>query len=221
MDEGQGMNSRENSEIEVRFAGLSQRVTGMETAIKQISSQISGLANSFNERSRTPWGVLFAGVGVLVTVMLAVGGLAYSPILNGLTRADADIQGLRANGLSVAAFEQFKSTYENNRIANRTDTDAKFGILRDEIAGDVARIDKMLDQQVPRAEHERVWDNYSQQDVAIRDQLTTAVAGLQRQIDELNRANSSVYGTRDIIRDLQAEIGSLRDRIQTIPAPTS
>ncbi len=221
MDEDTDMSAREDREIEVRFAGLSQRVTGIETAINQISAQISGLANSFNERSRTPWGVLFAGAGVMVTVLIAVGGLAYSPILSGLNRADADIASLRTNALSVAAFEQFKATYENNRVTSRTDNDAKLVVLREAIDTNIARLDKQLESVVPRAEHERVWNSYSQQDVAIRDQLANSIANVQRQIDELNRANSSVYGTRDVIRDLQGEIGNLREQLRTIPRPTS
>ena len=48
---------------------------------------------------------------------------------------------------------------------------------------------------VPRAEHERVWQNYTSKD---QDR--------QRQIDELKQTQGSVYGARDLILDLRERL---------------
>jgi len=49
------------------------------------------------------------------------------------------------------------------------------------------------------AEHERVWQNYTNKD-----------DDLQRQLDEMKQAAGSVYGLRDILLDLR----NRKDRVE-------
>jgi C-terminal processing protease CtpA/Prc len=60
---------------------------------------------------------------------------------------------------------------------------------------------------VPRAEHERVWQNYMNKD-----------QDLQRQLDEVKEAQGSVYGARDVILDLRERLDRVeRQRIAAHP----
>lgn len=198
----------DNADIDVRFAGLQQRVAGIESAVQNVSSQVSALATTLNDRSRTPWGVLLTGAGVMISVLVVLGGLAYAPIRDGLARADRDILEARSNSLSVASFLDFKSSYENNRITSRSDNDAKFAAARAQTDTDLKRVEETLKGQVPRAEHERVWANYDQRFV---DQ--------QRQIDELKANQSATYGVRDVILDYRERLDRL-ERSRSTGLPT-
>jgi hypothetical protein len=195
------------ADIDVRFAGLQQRVSGIEQAVQGVAQQVSALATTLNDRSRTPWGILISGAGFMMGVVAVVGGLAYAPIREAIADTKADIRLISENGLSIAAFGEFKNTYENNRIASRNDNDAKFAAMRLEATSDIARIEEQLKGQVPRAEHERVWASYDQR---FTDQ--------QRQIDEIKSNQASTYGVRDVILDYRDRLDRLERSRQGIPA---
>lgn len=198
------------ADIDVRFAGLQQRVTGIEQAVQGVATQVSNLAATFNDRSRTPWGILLTGAGVTISVLVVLGGLAYSPINAGIQRADRDISETRASALSVSSFLDFKSTYENNRIASRNDNDAKFAASKAQTETDIKRLEDALKDQVPRAEHERVWTNYDQR-----------FADVQRQLDEMKASQASTYGVRDVILDYRERLDRLEQRRQAEAAQTN
>lgn len=199
-------NRGEGADIDVRFAGLQQRVTGIEQAVQGVATQVSNLAATFNDRSRTPWGILLTGAGVMISVLVVLGGLAYSPINAGIQRADRDIGEVRASALSVSSFLDFKATYENNRIASRNDNDAKFAASKTQVETDIARLESNLKDQVPRAEHERVWQNYDQR-----------FSDAQRQIDELKTALGSIYNARDVIIDLRERLDRVERTRRSVP----
>lgn len=203
------MASRDNgADIDVRFAGLQQRVAGIESAVQNVSSQVSALAATFNDRSRTPWGILITGASFMMAVILAVGGLAYAPIREAITDAKADVRAISDAAVSVSAFTDFKSTYENNRIASRNDNDAKFAAARSAVDTDLTRVEDQLKDQVPRAEHERVWLGYDQRFMDV-----------QRQVDELKQAQSATYGLRDVILDIRERQDRL-ERARSSGLPT-
>lgn len=186
------------ADIDVRFAGLQQRVSGIEAAVNNVSSQVSALATTLNDRSRTPWGILISGAGFLVTVILIVGGLAYQPIREAVSETKLDLRTMEERAVSIAAFTDFKSTYENNRIASRNDNDAKFAATRADLDAKILRLESELQNQVPRGEHERVW--------AAQDQR---FADMQRQLDELKSSQASTYGVRDVILDYRERLDRL------------
>lgn len=66
-----------------------------------------------------------------------------------------------------------------------------------------ASVKEIRESLVPRAEHERVWQNYTNKD-----------EDLQRQVDELKQSQGSVYGARDVILDLRQRLDRVeRERI--------
>lgn len=62
----------------------------------------------------------------MISILVVLGGLAYSPINAGIQRADRDIVEVRVRALSVSSFLDSKATYDDNRIALRNNNDAKF-----------------------------------------------------------------------------------------------
>lgn len=76
---------------------------------------------------------------------------------------------------------------------------------RQRIEGSIADIRAGL---VPRAEHERVWQNYDQR-----------FADEQRQIDELKAGSASIYNQRDVIRDILERLDRAEQRKASLPPP--
>lgn len=162
-------------------AALTQRVTGVEAAVESIRKDIHGLVSKFDERSKMPWGTLLAGLTLfwmVITSFVTIGG---GVVAWGLTQQNANI---------VKTLDEFKATYENNRILSRQDYDARF-----------ARVDATLMTSVPRGEHEQIWAADAQRFLE-----------LQRQIDETKTALGSTYSLRDYIGRLTERIDTLEER---------
>lgn len=157
----------------------------MNTGFQSVNAAIGTLSNELRSNSKTQWPVIWAAAGVCFTVLATGGAFFYSSLSKGLGRLDVNISEVSKDAVSIAAFQDFRATYENSRVVSRNEYIDKFGQMN-------AAIGKVNDQLVPRAELERVW----QSDDAEKAQL-------QKQIDEIKQAQASTYGARDIIFDLK------------------
>lgn len=195
---------------DAKFAALEQRVYGLERGVQDlgtqfsgrisdVSSQIAGLSAKLDERSRTPWATIVSAMGVVLAVVVAGGQLAKMPIDDAITRLERDTAALDKDTVPLSTFTEFKSTYENNRTINRLDIDAKVAKINGDMKTieDRSRADR--DAVVPRAEHQERWRAQDQ-----------AIAGLQRQIDDLKTSLGGIYGARDVIIDLRERL----DRVE-------
>jgi hypothetical protein len=93
-----------------RIAHLDSRVTGLEQGIKDVVSAVRDLSTDFKqdsvrraeaqlkaqsdarESSKTPWGVIFAGLGVMLAVITAIGGALYAPIHSTQTEIKTELR---------------------------------------------------------------------------------------------------------------------------------
>jgi hypothetical protein len=179
-----------------QYARLSERVenqgkdivdlrSNMNTGFQSVNASLASLSNELRSNSRTQWPVIWAAAGVCFAIIVALGSQALSPIKDSIAETKTDIRDISAVSLSVAAFTDFKSTYENNRIVSRNENIDKFNNLS-------ASIETVRKDQVPRAELERVWASEDLQK-----------AQLQKQIDELKQAQANTYSARDLLLDMR------------------
>ena len=180
-----GMAQRMDAQAKAQSDKIDQMFTSFD---KRFSDQIGSTNAQLAERGKTPWGLLISAMGVMIVIVQGLSSLQFGPVRADIDRLNATMSSLSVNSTSVAAFAEFKSTYENNRITSRQDNDNRF-----------AAIETKFQNQVPRGEHERVWASY--------DQRFTDV---QRQVDEVKAAQGSVYGARDVILDLRERL----DRVE-------
>ncbi|GGE54305.1 hypothetical protein GCM10007276_34230 [Agaricicola taiwanensis] len=122
-----------NASADPRYAALEQRVYGVEQTLQGISAQITGLASKWDERGRTQWPTIFSAMGVLLAILVTIGGMAWLPIKQAQERSDRDIAGLRADAVSIATFQDFRATYENDRMLLRQDNDARLKRLEEDL----------------------------------------------------------------------------------------
>lgn len=121
------------------------------------------------------------------------------------------VQGIETQLTSIAAEFRARSTTQWSTLAS-------FGVLVITVAGvlgwqtlrplerDMDRFYaatlKLTESIVPRGEHIEKWDGNK-----------TAIANLQRQIDELSKRSGDVYTARDLLIELQREQRDLRSRV--------
>jgi len=198
---------------EARVARLAERVdnqglriTHLETVVtKGFSDMQQTFGKQFNDMSaelrskdRTPWGVIWSAMGVCAVIIFGIGGALYYPVREAMTESKAEIRALQVNALSVAAFQDFRAAYENNRIVTRAEYLDRFNQVG-------ISVKEVRDQQVPRKELERTWQLYDQQ-----------VINLQRQIDDLQRETSGIYTSRDKILEQGEEIKTLQNTLRQL-----
>lgn len=178
------------------WARLSERVenqgkdivdlrSNMNTGFQSVQSSINALSNELRSSSKTQWPVIWAAAGVCFGIIVALGSQALSPIKEAVSETKTDLRVTAQNALSVAAFTDFKATYENNRVVSRNDLIDKFNQVN-------TQLDTIRKDQVPRAELERTWQSEDQQR-----------AQMQKQIDELKQGQATTYSARDLLLDMR------------------
>jgi hypothetical protein len=190
---------------DAEYGRLEQRVYGIEQGVAQLIQQIerdrsemaaqmgqdrahfdtrfSSLQETMTERSRTPWGILISGLSLIVTMMIALGTLAYMPIKAQIE--DTKIEVGRLAGLVVPRVEHEREWSRSEKVVNT---------ILDQIHRNQAAI-------VPRGEHEEKWRGQASRD-----------ADLQRQVDDLRRTLGDTYSLKDALRAMQGRLDRIETR---------
>ncbi|MCJ2053969.1 hypothetical protein [Methylobacterium sp. J-070] len=171
-----------------RLSALETRVEGIAGSLNSVVSAVNALGDKIDRRSATPWAVIWSAVGVGLTVLTVVGGLAYWPVTAGLTelksgllliqdRADKRIEGLAANQVTRAEHE-----------VHWRSQDRDYDFMRDRIGRVEARFEKRADQV--RADMQRIEDRLvSGSELQARFEAQDRITGMLRgEVDEHIRA---------------------------------
>lgn len=193
-----------------------QRVSGLEDAVKALSSgqdqlardfslqlskvstelasEIKSVATSLQERSKVPWQAL----GVMLTFVALIGGMAYMPISENQKRMEALLLKLDEAKIGKA---EFQSVISN--AAQRRDDAQRAGEERDRETR--AQVEKIRGEIVSRGEHAEKWQGIQQR---FSDQ--------QRQLDRIQADLSGIYTPRDAFSTLTRRMDdverALRDK---------
>ncbi|EPE95695.1 hypothetical protein [Rhizobium grahamii] len=195
------------------WARLSERVenqgkdivdlrSNMNTGFQTINSAISTLSNELRTNSKTQWPVIWSAAGVCFTILAALGAFFYGTLSKGQDRLDTAIVET-SKGVQASLEKMTEKMVTQKELEWRTARSSE-----DRQRTDIA-IKDIRDNLVPRAEHQRVWQNY---DDRSKD--------FQRQIDEIKQAQGSVYGQRDFMLDIRERLDRLeRDRARAAATP--
>ena len=173
---------RQVTALDVRYAGLEQKVYGLDQSILGIKSAVDSLAAKFEERSRTPWGVLASIAGVSLTLIMAVGALAYAPILSNVQRIEVAVDRNHAQVLAAIVKQDEQKVDRDQYLSDQ----ARGREYRDDVK-------KQLEKMVPADFHKIQWE---------ADQREKA--NTQRQIDELKNVVNNFVTVSDTIKNLQS-----------------
>jgi DNA repair exonuclease SbcCD ATPase subunit len=162
------------SEMRSGFKAIESSMSAMSTEMR---SSVAGLTTTISERNKPQW----QAIAVALSFCTIVGGLVYWPINSSTSRLE--------NALATIADKMVTQKELEYRTSRGAEDRSRME----------ASIKKLDDDQVPRAEHARAWQNYDQR---LMDQ--------QRQVDEVKQALGGIYGTRDALLDLRSRL----DRVE-------
>lgn len=69
---------------------LEERVYGIERTLTAIGVRLDALGTQLAERNRPQYGLMISLGSLIVVVMVALGGIAYAPIISGMYRQEID-----------------------------------------------------------------------------------------------------------------------------------
>lgn len=182
---------------------LSERVDGLQADFasfrSEIGSTLKALSDKFDERSRTPWGHIWSAAGVLMTVLVALGGLAFYPVSQGQTALAKALDTVSERMVTEKELGAVVANAAARRDDAQRQTEARFARAE-------ADIDGLQKSVVPRGEHEReqaeqrrVDDGLEREIADLRDRLkgyvpAEAVAPFVKQLDDLQRRFNATRG---------------------------
>lgn len=99
-------------QIDYRIDGVYKKIDGVATEVRM---GLDALAAKLTDRSTPKFGVIFAGLTLMTTVLALIGGIAWYPIKSGLDDSKADIRRLEDH-----RYAEQQKLMEELRIENRT-----------------------------------------------------------------------------------------------------
>lgn len=179
-----------SDEASVNIGALQQRVYGLEQAIGGISQQIGALATKIDQRGQTNWPVIIGFGGFALSVMVAIGGMAYWPI----RETQSDLKSVLAETNKSIATLANQTAFQINQIGER------FVSIR-ELEGRSSRT---------QADIARMNADITAQEINLRRSMEQSDANLQRQIDDQKKAFGDTFSLRDALQQMRREIDDLR-----------
>lgn len=173
-----------------RVEGQGRRLTNLEQTVAAGFRQVENSIGALSNEFRNSQRPQWQAIGVALTFAALIGALAYWPIRESTNDLKDAITVLSEKVVTQKELEWRTARAQEDR----TRTEIGIRDLRDGL--------------VPRQEHERVWASYDQR-----------LVDLQRQIDEIKQATTSVYNQRDIILDLRERIDRLEVRRSRVSSP--
>lgn len=180
---------RRQSDLESEMRnGFRQIETSFQSFTNETRNAFTSISQTISERGRTPWGVIISAGLFFMTVVSAVGALAYWPILS----VTNDLKNSQTNIVERMVTQKELEWRTARASEERLRQDMTF-----------RNIDNAM---VPRAELDRVFQGYDQR---IQDQ--------QRQIDETKSIIGNTYSLRDYIGRLTERLDQLEQRTLYTP----
>lgn len=183
-----GVPDAEYGRLEQRVYGIEQSVSALVQQIERDRSELASqmgqdrthfdarftaLQDSFNERTKTPWSILIAAFSLIVTMMIALGTLAYMPIKSQMEDTKLDVARLAAS------------------LVPRVEHEREWGRTEKSLAAMLDLIQRNQAAIVPRGEHEETWRGQVARD-----------GDLQRQIEEIRRTFGDAHSSKDVLRSI-------------------
>lgn len=181
--DAEAVTARLTERVENQGARINALAVDMARGFSEVNKHLNDLSRDFQSGNKTQWPVIWSAMGVCFMILFGIGGALYWPVREGVTEMKLDLRELtkaaalqiaevQKSSLSQTAFQDFRATYENNRIVARTEYIDKF-----------SAVNARLDQAATKGEIEDLM-------ILIRDRI----ADLQRQLDEMKRPGRSSPG---------------------------
>lgn len=193
-------------ETRLNMGAMFQRIVANEQIIGNVAASVNALttrvetmftslASKIDDKTATRWPVIWAAMGVGVSVLALFGAMAYAPINSSVARNE------RATEKIAESIVVFTTAVAKDFVTVR-ELDARTARGQTDFSRAFEQIKEIRNDLVSRSEHAERWRAQDQ-----------AVANLQRQIDVQAAQFGQVYSAKDVIARMEREIEMLkRDR---------
>jgi hypothetical protein len=213
------------SGLEKDYQELRRAVLGLDTKIESTVSALSsrfdaaiaGINSKLDARSQTPWLAIWAGLGVFITITVAVGGAMYAPLSSNQGRLDVAVSSLVNNGVFQRQYDADQARLVSNLSDLRKDlnTTTLTTVLRDRYQNDIIRLDAGIEslkqRQARNEDRYMLQSDFNAQHSDLKAFLASQVENLQREVVGLQDRLNQIWSARDAITDLRSRL----DRLET------
>jgi hypothetical protein len=131
-----------------RLSALETRVEGVVGTLQTVLTAISNLNEKIDRGRATPWAVIFSALGVLLSFVVAIGGLAYLPVKTDISDIKTALVSVQDRADRRLEALQSKTVTRDEHEVHWKSQDRDYDFMRDRIG----RVEKRLEQRVDRLE---------------------------------------------------------------------
>jgi hypothetical protein len=203
----------------VRVDNLSDDVHGIQLEMRSMRTELFAAINSLASKQEAATTPNWQMYGVQVSVIVAIGAMAYWPINASTNDLKTTVATLAANVVSQKQYDADAALTRSDRAGLRADlsTVSQTYIQQQRYNTDMAKIagefHDLNESVVSRKEHEQRWIQFDALTVDLKKDIEIQVANLQRQVDALASKESQTYTTRDALLTSQQDMNRLRERL--------
>lgn len=136
---------RDYNDVKRTLVALDNRIDSSISSLgTKFESALSSLANKVDAKSTTQWPLIFSGLGVLVTIVVVIGGMAYMPIQRDAARLDSSVAAILDRGVFQREYTSDQSRVADGLRGLRADVNVNIQQQRYNV--DQERLTKMLDE---------------------------------------------------------------------------
>lgn len=120
-----GVLDNEVREVNTRLFNLDEKFDKVMTGFaEEFRAAITGLSAQFNERQKTPWGVLISGASVILAISITIGGLGISPIQSRIAKMEEDmVPRKEVEFRDKVAIDRINRLEDDLRVINKREQD--------------------------------------------------------------------------------------------------
>lgn len=203
----------------VRVDNLSDDVHGIQLEMRSMRSEFLAAINSLASKQEAATSPNWQMYGVQVSVIVAIGAMAYWPINSATSDLKAAVSMLAANTVPQRQYDADAALTRTERAGLRSDitTVSQTYIQQQRYNADMAKVEAALrdlrENLVSRKEHEQRWAAFDALHADLKKDIDIHVVNLQRQLDQLAAKEAQTYTTRDALLTSQQDMNRLRERL--------
>lgn len=203
----------------VRVDNLSDDVHGIQLEMRSMRTELFAAINSLASKQEAATTPNWQMYGVQVSVIVAIGAMAYWPINASTNDLKATVAALAANVVSQKQYDADSTLTRGERANLRADitTVSQTYIQQQRYNADMAKLDVQMrdlrENLVSRKEHEQRWTQFDALHADLKKDVEIQVANLQRQVDQIAAKEAQTYTTRDALLTSQQDMNRIRERL--------
>lgn len=186
--------SKLSERVENQGTALVDLRSNVNTGFQQVNANIATLSNELRSGTKTQWPTIWSAMAVCSAIIIALGTFIYGTLRENDAAIASSLE--RTETRLTSALVALEQT-----MVTRSEMEWRQARSAEDRARTEANVASLREDQVPRTEHQRVWQNFDER-----------FAMIQRQVDEVKAAQGATFGARDALMEHRDRIERLESR---------